>query len=614
MMKRNLMNKKAAAWMMTVILAMSMAAGTTSFAEETTAEEESLETSEKETDAGEESKETEETSSGTVYKGEFEASDESIDWESAEYTTITCTGETASCDNEDVKIEGSDIKIKAGGTYVLTGELTDGSVTVNADNEDEVILVLNGVTIRNEDGPAVIIKDCAKTVIVLADGTENTAADGSAYADDSEDAAVYSKSDLVFTGNGSLLIQGNMEDAVHGKDEIRILGGNIEIESADDGIVAKEGMAIRGGTLTLNTTADGLKSKTSLWIGGGSITVNAGDDGIHADEALTVDDGTIDVQNSNEGLEAPELVLNGGDISVVASDDGINAAGGELTTGTGTQGNSDAAAPSGELSDENMPVPDETADGEFPAPSGDFTQMSVPGQDSDRMQAGGPMQNGEMPQMGGRGKNGGFGGPNGGMEGFGGDQMNGEAGNFGGQMMGGGMMEKSSGSLYINGGTIYVNAGGDGIDANTGIVQTGGDVVVDGPTDSGNGGLDYTNSYVMTGGSLIVTASSGMLQSISENSESAALNVVFTGMQSAGSEYVLKDSNGEIIFTHTAAKEHQALILAGGDLAEGETYTLYADGSELFQTTLTGTVTTVNESGENTQAGNFGGFGGFGRR
>ena len=50
------------------------------------------------------------------------------------------------------------------------------------------------------------------------------------------------------------------------------------------------------------------------------------------------------------------------------------------------------------------------------------------------------------------------------------------------------------------------------------------------------------------------------------------------------------------------------------DLAEGETYTLYADGSELFQTTLTGTVTTVNESGENTQAGNFGGFGGFGRR
>ena len=193
--------------------------------------------------------------------------------------------------------------------------------------------------------------------------------------------------------------------------------------------------------------------------------------------------------------------------------------------------------------------------------------------------------------------------------------MNGEAGNFGGgQMMNGGMMEESSGSLYINGGTIYVNAGGDGLDANTGIVQTGGDVVVDGPTDSGNGGLDYDTSYVMTGGSLIVTASSGMLQSISQNSEAAALNVVFTGMQSAATEYVLKDSNGETVFTHTAAKDHQALILAGGDLADGETYTLYADGSELFQTTLTGTIMTVNESGQNTQARSVGGFGGSGRR
>ena len=170
------------------------------------------------------------------------------------------------------------------------------------------------------------------------------------------------------------------------------------------------------------------------------------------------------------------------------------------------------------------------------------------------------------------------------------------------------MASSSSGYLTINGGTIYVNASGDGLDANTSITQTGGDVTVEGPTDSANGALDYGTEYNMTGGSLVAIGSSGMLQQISDDSSETALTVVFSSAQAAGTEITLKDSSGSTLASLTTTKEAATVEFAGSGLTDGETCSLYADGTKLCDITLSGTVTTVNDSGESTTTGGMGGM------
>ena len=135
-----------------------------------------------------------------------------------------------------------------------------------------------------------------------------------------------------------------------------------------------------------------------------------------------------------------------------------------------------------------------------------------------------------------------------------------------------GFMETSTGYLTITGGTIYVNAQGDGLDANTSIAQSGGTVIVDGPSSDGNGAIDYASSYNMTGGSLLAVGSSGMLQSIS--SESTEKAIVWTGTGSAGDKITIQDASGKTLAEYTAKKAFGSVVYADESLAEDVTYTI----------------------------------------
>ena len=61
--------------------------------------------------------------------------------------------------------------------------------------------------------------------MVLAEGTTNTLADGSAYADTSEDAAtaaLFSSDTLTITGTGSLNVTGSYNDGISSKNGLVI--------------------------------------------------------------------------------------------------------------------------------------------------------------------------------------------------------------------------------------------------------------------------------------------------------------------------------------------------------------------------------------------------------
>ena len=269
-----------------------------------------------------------------AYNEAFSQRDLSGEYDEAEAVTITLSGASASCDGAGVTIDGSTVTITAAGVYVLTGTL-NGSVIVDADKEDKVQLVLDGVTINAEDFAAIYVAQADKVFVTLADGTVNSLSNGGAFTqidDNDVDAVVYAKDDVTFNGTGTLRISSPAGHGISGKDEVTITNGVYEIAAAACAIRAKDSISIADGTFTLAAGNDGLHAENgddetlgNVYIAGGSFTIQVSDDGIHANSLLTIDGGTFDV-NAAEGLEATYIQINDGTISISASDDGINAA------------------------------------------------------------------------------------------------------------------------------------------------------------------------------------------------------------------------------------------------------------------------------------------------
>ena len=138
----------------------------------------------------------------------------------------------------------------------------------------------------------------------------------------------------------------------------------------------------------------------------------------------------------------------------------------------------------------------------------------------------------------------------------------------------------------INGGTVNINAGlgseGDGIDSNGWLVINGGYVFASANSTSGDSGMDATLDIVINGGTAIGTGS--MLDAISEESQQQYLALrVDAAAVSEDSEVELTDAEGSVLFSFTAPKAAQCLLLSSEDLSSDGDYTLIVNG-EVCQT------------------------------
>ena len=128
----------------------------------------------------------------------FTDRDRDPSYDEASATKIMLDGSGASVTGEGTTADGSTVTISADGTYVVSGTLADGQVVVNLPGaDDKAQIVLDGVTIHNEDGPAIQIDQADKVFLTLAEGSTNVLSDGASYAlaeeEDEPYAALYSK-------------------------------------------------------------------------------------------------------------------------------------------------------------------------------------------------------------------------------------------------------------------------------------------------------------------------------------------------------------------------------------------------------------------------------------
>ena len=265
---------------------------------------------------------------------------------------------------------GEDVTIDKEGVYVLSGEASDVTVTVEVDDTEKVQLVLDGTSITNEDAPAIYVKNADKVFVTTIEGSTNTLQVTGTFVADGEtntDAVIFSRDDLVLNGQGTLKIS-STGNGVTSKDDLKVTGGSYVIDASADALEANESIAIADGSFSITTQKDALHAENDeddttgyVYICGGSFDISAGDDGIQAITYLQIDDGGLSI-NAGEALEATYVQVNGGTIDINASDDGINASyksqsigtptlevtGGDLTINMGS-GDTDALDSNGDL-------------------------------------------------------------------------------------------------------------------------------------------------------------------------------------------------------------------------------------------------------------------------
>jgi len=161
--------------------------------------------------------------------------------------------------------------------------------------------------------------------------------------------------------------------------------------------------------------------------------------------------------------------------------------------------------------------------------------------------------------------------------------------------------------IIIAGGTLSVNAEGDGFDSNGSILISGGDITVYGPTTGGNGGLDSYSGIMVTGGKLFVSSALGMVETPAQNSTQYVLSLATQSKISGGSTLAITNSDGDEIYSVNIAKDCQSVIISLPDFAKSKTYTVYVDGSELADFTISGIITSIGATGNNMGGGMNGG-------
>lgn len=453
-------------------------------------------------------------------------------YDESEAVKITLSGKTAACDSSNVHIEDGVVTIKAAGVYVLSGTLTDGTVVVDAGDDDKVQLVFDGVSITAADYAAIYAKNADKVFVTLTEGTENTLTVSGDYVqtdDNNVDAVIFAKCDLTLGGSGSLTVKDTTGHGIVSKDDLVVTSGTYTIDSQDHCLNGKDSVRIADGIFTLTCDEDGIHAGNDdqqdgyIYIEGGDIDISVGDDAMHAEGLLIITGGDIDISKSYEGIEGYKILVTGGDIDVVANDDGFNAARPDSNgQSDGTQSTED----------------DQRQTDSFKRRTND-TETNRP----------------ELPEKGDR---------------------PGDSGTPGGPGMGAGMDADYDAYILITGGTININADGDGIDSNGYLGIAGGNVYVLGPSNNGNGALDYGIYATVTGGEMVAVGGSGMEQGFGDESTQCSALVNFDEWIDVGETITLTDSNGNKLLTYKADKKFDSVLISTSDMKQGETYTLTA--------------------------------------
>lgn len=480
-------------------------------------------------------------------------------WDTTAVAQIKLNGNSITVEPASAVISGSKVTIKTAGTYNITGTLTDGQIVVDSKGDGNIRLILNGVNIKNSTGAPIFISDADKTIIILAENTENVLTDGTSYitVDGEPNAAIFSNSDLTLYGEGSLAITANYKDGISSDDGLLIKSGTINITAADDGIRGKDYLIIKGGKIVVSSKGDGLKSDnieditlgyvtveyadiiltsggdaitaaTDVRITDGIFTIKSGGGttgtyttsakGIKAVNKLNIDKGTFNFNCADDALHSNnKVIINDGIYNIATKDDAIHAdASVEINNGTINITQSYEGIESASITVNSGNVSLLATDDGFNATKGSRTEAN------------------------------------------------------------------DGSSLNLNGGYIVVNcSSGDGLDSNGNLTMTGGTVIVHGPKSQPEVGFDVNGTFNISGGLLIATGpnSGNMIETPSTSSTQYSVKATIQSNLTTSTLFHIEDANGNDLVTYKPVRNVYYIVFSSSGLKSGSSYSIYTGGS-----------------------------------
>lgn len=227
-------------------------------------------------------------------------------------TEITGEFSITSTDGSTITQNDSVYTITQAGEYTVTGLLSEGQIVVNADDNAEITIVLNGTSITCSNGSPIYIKNADNVKIKSEENTYNCIVDARTEADDNSDnsssengnAAIYAACDLKLVGKGALSVTGNYNNGIQSKDDISIKNVTIKVNAVNNAIKGNDEVAIESGEIiAISRKGDGIKTSNSSL--------------------------------STKGKQKGNVIISGGNIDIYAACDGINAAYGVDVSGDG---------------------------------------------------------------------------------------------------------------------------------------------------------------------------------------------------------------------------------------------------------------------------------------
>ena len=280
--------------------------------------------------------------------------------------TVTYHGDSATveCANSDIRyhIDGAYVAIDmktngvSGVEIIASGTTKNGALKIYSDHKYK--LLLNGVDITSQQGPAINSQSKKRIYLDLGEGTTNRLTDASIYSDDSftltgvfnEDrkGALFAEGNVILSGYGALVVSGRQRHAIatdgcyyqrpgttvailesykngiHANGDsddgtgIYIGGGVVSAtigSAAGKGLKCDMDIVIDGGSIEITTTGNayydseegdtsssaGIKADGNIRINGGYVyttSSGSGGKGLNADGSIEVNDGIVEVSTS----------------------------------------------------------------------------------------------------------------------------------------------------------------------------------------------------------------------------------------------------------------------------------------------------------------------------
>lgn len=580
---------------------------------------------------------------------------------------VSITGNfTVTSDTSDgVTQSGSVYTITKAGEYTVAGLLSEGQLIVDAGDEDEVTIVLNGTSITCSSGSPIYVKNASEVKIKSEENSFNEVIDKRAEAtedssDDAGNAAIYATCDLKLVGKGALVVTGNYNNGIQSKDDLSIKNVIVKVTAVNNAVKGNDAVDIESGNIiAISAKGDGIKTSNSsisnkgkqkgiVTITGGNIDIYAACDGIDAAYGVDISgDGNLNIYTDTYSEYSEEVTSSGSSSGTSTSrDSSANKTASANTVSYVAASDTIANAPGG--------FGGNKAGGDRPGMPGDFnesgnssgqsystkgikaeSEINISGftinvcSTDDGIHANsdsGVLETGED----GKGTiviNGGTITISSGDDGMHADKqldVNDGYINIVTSYEGLGAM-----TINLNGGKIYVYATDDGINACTGdgktspiINVTGG--YIDVTTASGDtDGIDSNGNYVQTGGMVLVKGGSSSgnvsgsidvdgtvtitggtcvaLGCICETPVNSVNAYVLSSVSFSSGSYSLKDASGNEVISFTVDGSFSNGWICSDTLTTGTSYTLYRGSDSVADWT--------QESGTMGASGT-GGFGG----